>query len=372
MLNRKLLNKISHLEDSVQRAIECSGQHGLEKALEHWRLSHSAEDSIDQLMNDSSDDLSPQDHFFQAYRDEDWEAVQDIVAGPAKIELNRNDENGLNALYCVSGCEAGGYTLTFLLEHGADPNLLTSGGYSALARTARRGFCDGMTSLLRFGANLEHRDPGGWTPLLMAVSRRQYEALELLLEKGADIDVVLDDGVGALPLATQHKDTKMISLLLAHEADSITADNYGTTPLHEACYHGLEAEVEKLIQSVRSDLAEYVNSGSPIYGTPLCASAAISSSSILARLLNAGAEIDRFGPGNQFGSALMIACAWGYSEAVKLLLSRGASLEVEGSRFGTAAGTARAFRKEGILRILEEHTSAGRVEEIVGDEKDED
>ena len=286
----------------------------------------------------------------------------------SNIEVNQSDADGLNALYCVSKCEGEEGTLICLLEHGADPNLLTSVGHSVIARTAAAGFCDNIISLLRFGANIEHRNPGGWTPLLLAVFFRRHEALELLLERGANINAVLDVGVGSLQIAIWRKDTQMFSLLLAHKADFTTADNYGATPLHEACFRGLEPEVEKLIELTRTNPAGYVNYQSQIYGTPLYVAAERGFNNIFGRLLDAGAEIDGTGPGNLLGSALMVACAEGHSETVKLLLSRGASLEVEGSRFLSAAGTARAFRQEGILKILEEHTSAIRGEEIVGDE----
>lgn len=46
----------------------------------------------------------------------------------------------------------------------------------------------------------------------------------------------------------------------------------------------------------------------------------------------------------------------GHCGIVKLLLFQGASLEVEGARFQTAARTARVFRQEAILELLEEHT----------------
>lgn len=64
-------------------------------------------------------------------------------------------------------------------------------------------------------------------------------------------------------------------------------------------------------------------------------------------LLEHGAEIDKTGPGNFHGTALMNACALGREEAVKTLLARGAALEVEGSPFKSAEGTARAFMQEG-------------------------
>lgn len=84
---------------------------------------------------------------------------------------------------------------------------------------------------------------------------------------------------------------------------------------------------------------------------------------IVKLLLERGASIDKTGPGNVLGSALMVACAEGHTAIVKLLLSRGASLEVEGSRFLSAQGTARAFRQDAILNILEEHSRGNRLQD---------
>ena len=49
----------------------------------------------------------------------------------------------------------------------------------------------------------------------------------------------------------------------------------------------------------------------------------------------------------------MAACAHGHGNTVQLLHSKGASRQVEGSRFLTAVETARAFRQGKIVEILE-------------------
>ena len=117
-----------------------------------------------------------------------------------------------------------------------------------------------------------------------------------------------------------------------------------------ACLQGLQFETEKLLEAA----PDKINDDSLIFGTPLYSAAVQGSVSVVRMLLDARAAIDQTGPGHILGSALMTACAEGHAEIVKLLLSRGASREVEGARYLSAAGTARAFRKEGILKILEE------------------
>ncbi|KAL8879079.1 MAG: hypothetical protein Q9198_003240 [Flavoplaca austrocitrina] len=131
-------------------------------------------------------------------------------------------------------------------------------------------------------------------------------------------------------------------------------DNNSTTPLCLACGQGLEDVVQRLLV-LSTGVSENVNASSLVWGTPLYHAAWKEHDSIIKQLLDHGAIIDSVRPGNLLGSALMAACAESRNAVVQTLLSRGASLEVEGSRFQSAEGTARAFRKENILKILEEH-----------------
>ena len=143
----------------------------------------------------------------------------------------------------------------------------------------------------------------------------------------------------------------MFLFLLEQGLNPAAINNYGSTPLHFACREGLQFGVEKLVEVASATINEH----SLIYGTPLYIAAAEDFPSVVQTILDAGAAIDETGGGTLLGSALMAACANDNAEIVKFLLSRGASREIEGSRFLSAAGTARAFRKENILKILEEY-----------------
>lgn len=344
-------------EESVQRTVDFGGHRGLKLALARWRDkyeegsdSQSTEKNNDHFMEDINYSTSPQECLSDAYRDNDWLAVRELLNTASGIEINCNDEHGTNLLYCIANGSS--EDLRWILERGANPNLLPISGYSGLCKTVVSGCFENMSLLLEFGANIEHRDPGGWTPLLCAIWSGRREMVERLLDEGANPDAVLDDGADGIHLAIQQKDTDMFSLLLERGLLPASADNYGSTPLHVACKQGLQFEGERLIEVA----PDRVNDVSLINGTPLYVAAKWGFVSLVRTLLDAGAAIDKTGPGNLLGSALMVACADGQGETVKLLLSRGASCEVEGSRFLSAAGTARAFRQEKILKILEEHS----------------
>ena len=359
----RILRIMPQREKTFQRAIDLGGHRTLKDALEKWKINR--ERGVRNSMSEcdsSDDDRSSQERFVEAYRSGSWDTVRELLTTQPEIEINCNDSSGLNPVYCASAAKVETSVLAFLLDHEAEPNILTSDGYSAMYRTIKHECLDKTKLLLQSGANIEHSVPGGRTPLLVAVQYGYQEALEILLEKGANINTVLDRGSGAVQVAIVRGNTEIFSLLLAHGADPTIPDNYGATPLHEACHRGLEFEVDKILETA-SDPAGLTNCESLVFGTPLYAAAGEGFDKILSKLLDNGAEINKLVPGNLLGSALMVACTRGRKNAVKLLLSRGASQEVEGSRFKSAIGTARAFRKEAIVKILE-GTTITRVEEI--------
>lgn len=367
----KLLGRIPEFENNVQRVVDLDGNQGLKKALEeHWQSFQDTDDYDDKSTEGTasdnqsaeeitSDDTNPQKLFIDAYQNEDWPAVREMLNADSGIELNCNDEQGTNSIYYASSSDSN--ELLYILEQGADPNLLTTAGCSALCRAVKKGCLENINLLLKFSAEIEHRDPSGWTPFLYAVWSHRQDILKLLLEKGANADALLDDGRNGIHLAIEQKNTNIFSLLLERKINTILTETYGSTPLNYTCKSDLQFEAEKLIETT-PELSDRINDDSLIYGTPLYAAAEYGSISTVQKLLDAGASIDKTGPGNILGSALMIACANGHCEIAKLLLSRGASLEVEGSRFLSAAGTARTFRKEAIIKILEAH--AGTIHEI--------
>lgn len=367
----RLLKSYPYFEEFIRRIVDFSGHRGLKDALERWQnlgdTSDKESQCIEEIISDRdnqsieeiiSDSTSSQERFVNAYQTGNWSTVRELLNSDSRIEINCNDEQGVNLLYCAS--VGNGDDLRYMMERGANPNLLTSSGCGALSKAVAEGCLENMSLLLENGADIELRDPKGWTPLLYAIWHGRHEMVKLLLNNGANSDAILDSGEGGIHLALDYSDIDMVSLLLERGVSTSSADNFGSTPLHCACQIGFEAGVEKLIETA-SESSDRINDDSLIWGTPLYAAAQRGFVSIVRKLLAAGAAIDKTGPGNILGSALMEACANGHCEMVKLLLSRGASLEVEGSRFQSAAGTARAFRQEPIIKILEEH--AGVVHE---------
>ena len=355
------------LEDVVRLAAKFSGCDGLMTMLEEWKLSqdqerpvtHSTGSLQDNDRDPCNNDLDPEDNnadlqkeFVNAFSSGNWQVVRELLSKNPDLDANCADENGESAVHLASKVE--GDALPFLLERGANPDLISPDGYTALCKASKNGFTENMKLLLQYGANIEHQSSRGFTPLLLATYARQNDAVQLLLNNGADINATLYKGTGAMYLALLNYDATVVDSLLTRGIKYSSPNNYGTTPLCIACDRGLEKVVQQLLE-LSAGVSESVNAYSLSYGAPLYCAARAGHDSIIKQLLDHGAFIDSVGPGNLLGSALMAACSEGHNEVVQTLLSRGAALEVEGSRFHSAEGTARAFRQENILKILEQH-----------------
>ena len=374
---RGLLNLLSRswpeLEDVVRLAAkftECakfSECDGLMTMLEEWKLSQDQERLVTQSTGSLQDNerdpcnngLDPEDNnadlqkeFVDAFSSGNWQDVRELLTKNPDLDANCANENGERAVRLALMVE--GDALPFLLERGANPDLISPDGYTALCEASKKGFTENMKLLLQYGANIEHQSSRGYTPLLLATFAGQNEAVELLLNMGADINATSDEGMGAMHLALLNYDATVVDSFLTRGIKYASPDNYGTTPLCLACELGLENVVQQLL-GLSTGVSESVNAYSLVRGTPLYCAAWEGHDSIVNQLLDHGAFINSVGPGNLLGSALMAACSEGRNEVVQTLLSRGAALEVEGSRFQSAEGTARAFRQENILKILEEH-----------------
>lgn len=361
---RGLLDLLGHwpkLEDIVWIVAALSGCDGLMTMLEERELSQDQDELVTQSTGSLQDnDRDPEDNnadlqkeFVNAFSSGNWQDVRELLTKNPNLDANCTNENGESAVHLASKVE--GDALPFLLERGANPDLIPPPyGETALCEASVNGFTENMKLLLRYGANIEHQSLYGYTPLLLATFARQNDAVQLLLNMGADINATSDKGIGAMHLALLEYDATVVDSLLTRGIKYSSPDNYGTTPLCLACGRGLENVVQQLLV-LSTGVSESVNAHSLVYGAPLYCAAQIGHDSIVNQLLDHGAIIDSVGPGNTLGSALMAACSEGHNEVVQTLLSRGAALEVEGSRFQSAEGTARAFRRENILKILEEH-----------------
>jgi len=133
-------------------------------------------------------------------------------------------------------------------------------------------------------------DESGWTPLIIAASAGHQELAALLLDNGADINRTTDQGRTALLYAASKGRSELVSLLINKGADVNKADQLGATPLHRAAGPG-HSDVVRLLLAADNTIVD-------------CQ--------------------DRYG-----NTALHTACEEERTEVAKLLISHGASREIQ-------------------------------------------
>lgn len=120
-----------------------------------------------------------------------------------------------------------------LLNNGADPNVKTRYGGSALVEASFWGpdHHEIVELLLNAGADINQISSSGWTALMAALFGNRSLTTDLLLSRGADVNLRSEDGRTALILAVENGNATAVQQLLALGADPNVRDGYGKTAL---------------------------------------------------------------------------------------------------------------------------------------------
>lgn len=119
--------------------------------------------------------------------------------------------------------KAGKDLAAMLLEKGADPNSRTEyNGENLLTRAASSGNKDLVALLIAKKANLEAKNSSGYTPLMSAVSNGSNtgvkDAIDLLIAAGADVNAKSPSGDSVLKFARRNSNKDIIAALEARGA----------------------------------------------------------------------------------------------------------------------------------------------------------
>ena len=110
--------------------------------------------------------------------------VIDLVTRKGRAIINVRGYSGATPLTVAMRKRATPY-VTFLLQHGADPNLADRSGDTALIIAARHGNVEGINAMLAAKAAVDGTNRQGETALIVAVQFRHHQAVKRLLEAGA-------------------------------------------------------------------------------------------------------------------------------------------------------------------------------------------
>ena len=160
-------------------------------------------------------------------RQPDWKEAEAALRDEADINVRESNKNGPSFLVLAS---SGGRVdhVRWLLAHGANPNVVSKFGWTALMSAALQGHTEIVALLLEAGADPNTRDAAGETALMYAGGHA--EIIRRLLDQGADPNArSRKDGSTVLMYAIRPDNPDAITMLLDHGADPAMRDRWGRT-----------------------------------------------------------------------------------------------------------------------------------------------
>ncbi len=305
-------------------------------------------------------DVTKSSMFLDAIDAGDLKAVKELLADdPALISVQDGRKKGsFGTPLRLAILRGNADIVEFLLSRGANPNERCVTGMGPLHEAAIKGNADSVVVLAKYGADVN----GGsgeflHPPLCFATSR---EVTEALIANGADISLRDKSLSSSTPLHSiaGSGQTEAAEALLIHGAEVNAKDSLGCTPLHRAARNGRSKMVELLISKGADINAKNARRLTPLniaidddWGIKsnrkdaakvllsLGAEYTIRDVSWLGDikrvdgLLGSNLSLADDASGMHKEAVIFAAVREGHSDVVKLLLSRGARLDVR-DRYG--------------------------------------
>ncbi|TVY76036.1 Ankyrin-3 [Lachnellula suecica] len=170
----------------------------------------------------------------------------------SKSNVNAIDNDGATALHHAAKHGEEG-AVPFLLEKGADLEILDKAKRSVLHYAAQNGSTAILESLVREDTDLEAADEDGETALYIAAYYSRSDAVRLLLDKGASPNCKNNNNQTPIYQAVWEGELDMVKLFRDRGAAlDVVESNFGYTLLHRACSEGREEIVRYLLKSGHS------------------------------------------------------------------------------------------------------------------------
>ena len=214
---------------------------------------------------------------FEAVKKADVEQVKLLIAEGADVNIAEDDT--LVTPLLAAADEGHADVVRVLLENGAKVDAADSRGVRAIHHAIWNDHEEILSTLISHGADLNGQDKSGYAMLHSAAAYGYMEAATLLISKGADINIT--DNVGRTPieLAMKGNHTKIVELLSSKGAS--------IPPLHLALFYKDEAKARDLIEA-RANVNEKTSYGS----TPLYWACQACLAEIVKLLIEKGADVN--------------------------------------------------------------------------------
>jgi ankyrin repeat protein len=230
-----------------------------------------------------------------------------------------------------------------LLQHGANANARDKAGDTALMRAALYADVEMMRILVESGAEVHSRGKDGTAPLLRTT--HDLDKMRLLLDRGAPVDDFAMVAAASVPGSSS-----ALELLLAH-GGKVRATGPAYTALMAAAGNGDLDAVNCLL-----DHGANVKAKTPTGFTALIGAALSGNSKVVALFLERGAdpnavcELER----GILQTPAGVAASMGHTECLRLLMTAGADVNVQGGPFNHNAllGAATTASKETVHLLL--------------------
>lgn len=261
-----------------------------------------------------------------------------LVALLLKAGAKTDQADVLGGTPLLLACERGnGAIVAALVAAGAPVDQSNPDAVTPLAMCARFADAEAVRALLARGAAVDSVDVRGQTPLMWAASAGKADVVSALLAAGAEVNRATPNGFAPLFFALASGKANLASALIAAGADVKHRGPENTSVLQMALYQKNWAAAEELVRLGGGDVSELDREGH----RPLHVAAAAGQGSLVAALLERGAEVDALsGPSKitwvteaNFGlppppvqptTALMAAARAGQAEVMWQLVRAGA------------------------------------------------
>ena len=284
------------------------------------------------------------------------DVVRQLLADRENIEL---EKYGTRALLVAIEREQE-EVLVILLHEGADHSCPdgTPAVRIPLHQAMKQGNARIASQLLDAGANLQTRDSHKRTALFEALNSSNVDGAALLLYHGVNISATDHFGDTVLHKAVEKGSLEHALLLINQGIEVDARNNEGVTPLHLATKYGHYHLFRLLVRSGADVNAVTFHTKE----TPLMYAVSSDSMELCHMLLRRGADVNAISSDKK--TPLMLAAAAGKAQLVEDLLSHGANPKLSKYEPRKSRGLAAELRHQRILRLLEEHATSSKTENL--------